>query len=149
MTIEIERVCSADVLASLVLIAEYAVECSIPAIGKINPQPDTYAAMEKAGLLHSFMAYECGGKVGFAMVLTPILPHYGKRLATIESIFVAKAHRRSAAGQALMNAVERFAKQLGCAGILYSSPAGGKLERLLEAHKEYQRTNAVFYRSFA
>lgn len=144
----IEIVPVADVLASHALIAEYAAECSIPAIGEINPQADAYAAMENAGLLRSFMVFDDARKVGFAIVLTPVLPHYGKRLATIESLFVAKGSRRSGAGRDLMRAVEKYAEQAGCVGILYSSPAGGQLEKLLEASKEYQRTNAVFFRSF-
>jgi GNAT superfamily N-acetyltransferase len=82
------------------------------------------------------------------MVVTPIFPHYGKRVATAESIFVTKERRGSGAGLDLMRAVEKFVEQLGCVGILYSSPAGGQLERLLEASKGYQRTNAVFYRRF-
>ena len=83
------------------------------------------------------------------MMLTPVFPHYGKRVASIESLFIAKASRSSGAGLELMNAVEKYAKEAECVGILYSSPAGGQLERLLEARKQYQRTNAVFYRRFS
>jgi GNAT superfamily N-acetyltransferase len=104
--------------------------------------------MENAGLLHSFMVLENGEKIGFAMVVTPVMPHYGKRVASIESLFVTKGRRSSGAGLELMRVVEKFVDQLGCVGILYSSPAGGQLERLLEASKAYRRTNAVFYRRF-
>lgn len=138
----------ADVLASHALIAEYAAECSIPAIGEINPQHDTYAAMENVGLLQSFMVLDDARKVGFAIVLTPVLPHYGKRIATLESLFVAKGNRSSSAGRELMRAVEKYAESAGCVGILYSAPAGGQLEGLLNARREYQRTNAVFFRRF-
>lgn len=93
--------------------------------------------------MRGFMAYEGERKVGFAIVLMPILPHYGKRVATIESLFIAKG---SKAGRELMRTVEATAAEAGCAGILYSAPAGGRLERLLEASKPYQRTNAVFFR---
>jgi len=147
--IAIERVSSADVLACHALISEYAAECSIPAIGEINPQAEAYAAMEKTGLLHSFMVFEDGEKIGFAMMVTPIFPHYGKRVASVESLFIAKDARKTSAGHELMRTIEEYAKQAGCVGILYSSPAGGQLERLLEAKKQYQRTNAVFFRGFA
>jgi GNAT superfamily N-acetyltransferase len=146
--IQIKPVSSADVLACHDLIAEYSPECSIPAIGEINPQADAYAAMEKAGLLHSFMVLEDGEKIGFAMVVTPVMPHYGKRVASVESLFVTKERRGSGAGLELMRVIEKFVEKLGCVGILYSSPAGGQLERLLEASKGYQRTNAVFFRRF-
>lgn len=139
----------AEVLACTELIAEYAAECSIPAIGEINPQHDAYATMEKAGLLQSFMVGADGINVGFAIVLTPILPHYGKRIATLESLFVTKESRSSSAGRELMRTVEKYAEDAECIGILYSAPAGGQLEGLLNARKEYQRTNAVFYRSLA
>jgi len=126
------------------LIAEYAKECSIPAIGEVDPQPETYAAMERAGLMQSFAAYH-GGLVGFANVLTPVLPHYGKRVATVETLYVTPVARRLGIGRELMLAIERYAASLDCAGVLYSSPAGGQLERVLEA-KKYLRTNAVFFK---
>jgi hypothetical protein len=45
-----------------------------------------------------------------------------------------------------MISIESYAHGTGCAGILYSAPAGGKLEQLLDTKPEYQRTNAVFFR---
>jgi GNAT superfamily N-acetyltransferase len=129
------------------LIAEYSAECSIPAIGEINPQHETYAALENMGLLHSFMAFDDGRKIGFAMVVTPILPHYGKRVASTECLFIAKGSRKSGAGTKLKIAIKQYVKQVGCVGILYSAPAGGQFERLLEATRGCQRTNAVFYES--
>lgn len=146
--IEIKSVSSADVLASHELIAEYAAECSNPAIGEINPQADAYAAMEKAGLLHSFMVYEDGEKIGFAMVVTPIFPHYGKRVATAESIFVTKCRRCTGAWQELKRTIKQFTKQLGCVGLLCSAPVGGQMEKVLDASKEFERTNAVFFMRF-
>lgn len=147
--ISIEFCPVADVLASHDLIADYAVECSIPAIGEINPQHNTYAAMENAGVLQSFMVLDDARKVGFAIVLTPVLPHYGKKIATLESLFVAKGSRSSNAGRELMREVEKYAESIGCVGILYSAPAGGQLEGLLNARREYERTNSVFYRSLS
>jgi GNAT superfamily N-acetyltransferase len=135
-----------EILDSTELIAEYAAECSIPAIGEINPHRELYDLMEKSGMMRCFMAYD-GEKIGFAILLMPVLPHYSKRVANLESLFIAKAHRKGKAGRELMRAVEAAAKEAGCAGILYSAPTGGKLERLLDASKPYQRTNAVFYRS--
>lgn len=148
--ITIEQVPVAEVVASQALIAEYAAECSIPAIGEINPQGEVYDAIEKAGVLRAFMVFEdVFDRIGFAIVLTPILPHYGARVATLESLFVARDKRKGGAGRKLMEAVERYAKDAACVGILYSSPAGSQLEKLLAASKEYQRTNAVFFRRLA
>lgn len=134
-----------EILDSTELIAEYAAECSIPAIGEINPHRELYALMEKSGLMQCFMARD-EQNIGFAIVLMPVMPHYGKRIATLESIFIAADKRTGGAGRKLMDAIEAHTASEGCVGILYSAPAGGRLERLLESSKQYHRTNAVFYR---
>ena len=128
------------------LIREYADECSIAEIGTANPQPEAYAAMEASGMFHSFAAYHQGRLVGFANLLTPVLPHYGVRVATVETLFVGKDFRSTSAGLDLRRALEDHAAAAGCVGILYSAPAGGQLERLLEASRHYYKTNSVFYR---
>ncbi len=136
-----------EVLSHTDLIAEYAAECSISAIGPIDPQPHIYEAMENAGVSQCFAVLLDGQIVGFSNVLMTILPHYGRKMATIESLFVSKAHRNTSAGADLMKTVEAHVKDAGCVGILYSAPAGGQLERLLKCKKRYKRTNAVFYGS--
>ena len=129
------------------LVREYAEECSIPAIGPVNPQPAIYRALEQSGVMQCFAAFEDGAIVGFATVLCSVFPHYGRKVATVESLFVAGAHRQSEAGRELMAAIEQHAQQVGAVGILYSAPAGGKLERLLASKHAYRRTNTVFFRS--
>ncbi len=136
-----------EVLECPDLLAEYAAECSIPEIGKINPQPQIYAALEQNGVMQCFGVFAGDRMVGFANVLTTVLPHYGQKMATLESLFVSKKFRNGGAGGKLMDAVEAYAKEAGCVGILYSAPAGGKLERLLAASKRYKRTNAIFFGS--
>ncbi len=145
----VKRVSFTEVLKHADLISEYAAECSISAIGPIDPQPHIYEAMENAGVSQCFGAFLDGQIVGFCNVLTTVLPHYGRKMATIESLFVSKAHRNTSAGKDLMRAVETFAKESGCVGVLYSAPAGGQLEELLLLRKSYQHTNTVFYRTLA
>lgn len=87
--------------------------------------------------------------VGFASVLVSVLPHYGRKVATLESLFVSAPHRSGGKGAHLMAAVEEFARQSGCVAILYSAPAGGKLERLLTIQRKYRLTNSVFCRSLS
>ncbi len=143
----IKQVPIARILAELELIAEYGAECSIPAIGEINPNVTIYAALETSGMLHSFAVYDGENMIGFANILTPILPHYSKRVATVESLFVSPKHRGTGVGHELMETIEQFAANQGCVGILYSAPSGGELEKLME--KQAQRTNVVFFRSLA
>ena len=140
----VELASYARLLEQTALLQEYAAECSIPEIGIPEPNARVYEAMEHAGVFQGFMAYQGESVVGFAGLLLPIMPHYSKRVATVESIFVTASARKSGIGKELMSAVEEFAKDAGCAAILWSAPTGGKLERLLSAHKRYRRTNSVF-----
>lgn len=126
------------------LIAEYAVECSIPEIGEINPSPEMYAAMERAGILKIFGAFHAEQLVGFASVLITVLPHYSKKVCTLESIFVLRSMRIHGLGTELMQAVKRYAKEEGCQAILYSAPSGGRLEKVLNSDKRTRCTSAIF-----
>ena len=144
----IREIASAEIFAApnaADLLAEYAAECSIPLIGKIDPRQEMYAAMERNGALQCFGAYAGNRLIGFAAVLTTVLPHYGKKVATMESLFVAKSGRKGGTGAELLKAVNQYAKETGCVAILYSAPAGGKLEKLLS--RTCKQTNTVFCRS--
>ena len=131
------------------LIAEYSAECSIAEIGPINPQKAIYAALEANRAMQCFGAFKDDTLTGFATVLVSVNPHYGRKLAVIESLFVTAENRRSDAGTELLAAVESYARGTECAGILYSAPAGGSLERLLQRRAQYTLTNTVFFRSLA
>jgi GNAT superfamily N-acetyltransferase len=128
------------------LLREYGEECSIPEIGLIDPQPDLYASMEKSGLMQDFGAFHEERLVGFASVLTYIVPHYGRKIATVESIFVSRNYRKTGIGRELMRTVNLWAKGQACKVILYSAPAESQLEKLLSLDRAYRRTNAVFCR---
>jgi GNAT superfamily N-acetyltransferase len=129
------------------LLTEYAGECSIPEIGAASPQAEMYAAMEGSGMFQAFGVFQEAELVGFAAVLVYVLPHYGRQIATVESLFVAKAHRCGNAGLQLMRAIEQHAKLQECVAILYSAPTGSQLEKLLSLLKPYRNTNSVFCRS--
>ena len=144
---EIRRISYADILDSpdaASLLEEYSAECSIPEIGIPKPQRDLYDRMESSGLMHSFGAFYGSEIVGFAMIIIFILPHYGKKIANVESLFLSQSHRRGGAGKKLMEHIEAFAAERQCAGVLYNARAESNLERLLEAVPKYKRTNSVF-----
>ena len=134
-------------MAEKELLAEYAAECSISAVGPIDLHEPTYAALESSGAMRSFGAFDRGRMVGFSSVLTPVMPHYSRRVASPESIFAAKGS--GSAGRELMGALTQYAKDADCVGMLLSAPVNGRLERLMEADKRYERTNSIFYRAFA
>lgn len=133
------------------LIAAYAAECSLPQLGPACPQAAIYEAMEASGRMQCFGAYERRGHpadepelVGFAVVLTSVLPHYGQVVATVESLYCTP----SGNGIGLMLRVEKFAAAAGCVAILYSAPFAGRLEHLLQTRR-LARTNTVFCKRLA
>lgn len=131
------------------LLAEYSAECSIPQIGTPRPQLEMYSALERSGMMQVFGSFVGDRLVGFASVLTSILPHYSQKVATVESLFVEGERRDTGLGLALLATAERHAKESGCAAILYSAPADSQLERLLSLLKPYVHTNTVFCRRLA
>jgi hypothetical protein len=126
------------------LLEEYSAECALPELGPTNPQAETYAAMERTGNFQCFGAYEAGSLLGFAAPLTYVVPHYGTRIATVESLFMAAAHRGWMGGK-LMRAIEEHSRAQGCAAMLYSAPVGSRLARLLfQSEPEYRNCSHVF-----
>lgn len=146
------RACQAaeifDDPASAELFAEYEQECANPLTGSTAPVRAMYEALEGLGVAQCFAAYADLKLCGFAFVLISVLPHYGRRFATVESLFVGGAGRRGGGlGVWLMSAVEAHAKKAGCTAIFYSAPVGSRFARLLFLKKEYRKTNHIFTRS--
>jgi hypothetical protein len=127
--------------------AEYAEECSLPELGAVEPQRDLYAAMEDSGGLQCFGVYHRLELVGFISLLIYVLPHYGKKIATTESIFLARAHRRGISGMDMLGFIEAYAKGQGCEAILYTAPVRSRFSALLYIRKEYRHTNNVFVKA--
>ena len=95
-----------DAAGADALLAEYEAESSI-IVWAACPQWDTYAALEDAGLARSWVAEVDGQVVGLLVLMSAVLPHYGRKIATTESFFVAAAHRSSGAGLALLREAKR------------------------------------------
>lgn len=148
--LEIRPISYVEVLDSPALLAEYGAECSIPEIGTPDPQRETYARMESAGLMHSFGVFDGKELVGFAAILVFVLPHYGKQIANVESLFLRKSHRLGYAGIKLLRQIELWAEKKQCVGMLYNARAGSGLEALLSVlPRRYERTNSVYLRSLS
>lgn len=133
---------------SAALLAEYGAESSIAGLGQQCAQFDTYYKLEAAGILHLVGAFRADQLVGFVIVMAAVLPHYGKKVATTESFFVAKNARKGGAGLRLLRAAEQKARDLGAVGFLVSAPVGGQLEQVLP-RAGYENTNRVFFRGLA
>lgn len=130
------------------LLAEYASESAIEGLGPVSAQMETYRQMEAAGFLHILGAFQGDALVGFLLVIVSVLPHYGVRVGSTESYFVAVSARKSGAGLILLREAEHLAQSLGAVGFFVSAPKGGRLEQVMEG-KGYRETNRVFFRSLS
>jgi GNAT superfamily N-acetyltransferase len=126
------------------LFAEYAEECSLPELGPIAPQRELYEALEASGGMRCFGVYHKMALVGFVTILIYVLPHYGKKIATTESIFLSRKHRTGWAGMEMLRFIEAYAKESGCAAVLYTTPEGSRFSTLLSIRDEYRHSNNVF-----
>jgi len=143
-TPSIRRVSYAEILGAANaprLIAEYAAECSVP---DYDPQAETYAALERAGTLQCFGAYVETDLVGFVSVLTTRMPHNGKRVATVESLFVDRASRGSGAANALLRVVEDYASERECVAITRTARIASRLDTVLSHRPNCLLTHRVY-----
>lgn len=130
------------------LLDEYARESAIDSLPHPSAQLPLYRQLEATGALWCLGAYHGADLIGFLLLLAPVLPHYGVRVATAESFFVASHARKSGAGLKLLRAAEDHAKSLGAAGLLVSAPLGGRLTNVLPG-VGYRETNRVFFRAMS
>jgi len=130
------------------LLAEYVAESAIPELGELGAQADVYRAIEANGVLRVIAAYQDDQLVGFVFLLMSVLPHFGRPVGTTESLFVAKAARKTGAGLQLIRAAEVLAKELGAKGFFISAPVGGVLERVMPGIG-YRETNRVFFKDLS
>jgi GNAT superfamily N-acetyltransferase len=132
------------------LLAEYEPECANPLLGATAPSRSAYESLEALRVGQCFSARLEGRLCGLAFLLIAPLPHYGRRFATVESLFATREARGAGIGILLMNAVEAHARSAGCGAILYSAKSESRLERLfLLLGDKYLLTNHVFTKSLA
>ncbi len=124
------------------LMAEYSAECASAELGDPNPQRDLYELMENSGRFQAFGVYDGDELIGFASVLMYVLPHFGKKIAATESIFIT-SRKRSGEGVRLLEHVKQYAIEKGCFALLYSAPVDSRFDGLLEM-KRIRHSNNVY-----
>lgn len=131
------------------LCREYAEESSIAGLPDPREKLSAYQALEASGsvVFCAYGAFLGDILIGFVVLLTPVLPHYGAAVAVAESLFVGGAHRKSGAGMLLVRQAERRAREVHSPGLLFSAPSGGRLAVLLP-RIGYRETNRVFLKGF-
>lgn len=121
------------------LLAEYAAECSLPELGEASPQRDLYDLLEKSGGFQAFGVYDNETLVGFSSVLIYVLPHFGKKIASSESIFVAQP---SGSGLDLIDSMKAHARVNECSHFIWSARVGSRFDLLLK--HLHRHTNNVY-----
>ena len=124
------------------LLAEYAEECAIAELGEISPSRELYSNLEAHGM-KTIAALDEGRLVGFATLLTYMVPHYGKKVAATESIFVARGYRGKI-GRRLLDFIEALARKEQCAAVFYSAPVGSRFAEYLRLSGRFRHSNEVY-----
>lgn len=130
------------------ILDEYATESAIKGLPAPAAKVELYKYLESTDALYTIGAFLDELLIGFVTVLAPVLPHYGRLIAVTESVFVAKAYRKTGAGLKIIASAEEYAKEIGSPGLLMSAPLGGNLAEVLP-HIGYDETNRTFFKSFA
>lgn len=130
------------------LLAEYEAESANKRLPPAAANMELFRAIETSGAMFAAGAYREDQLIGFVVVISTKLPHYGVLFSTTQSFFVASEHRHTGAGVKLLRAAEEHAKDIGSPGLFISAPVGGVLVDVLSHSRHYSFTNAVFYRSF-
>ena len=131
------------------LCREYAEEAAIAGLPDPQEKLSAYQMLESSGstAFNAYGAFSGDALIGFLVLLTPVLPHYGVAIAVAESLFVAGAYRKTGAGMLLIRLAEKRARELRSPGMLFSAPSGGRLAMLLP-RIGYRETNRVFLKGF-
>lgn len=128
------------------LVQAYAAESALPVLGSAVLDVSAYARMEAAGIGYLIGAWRGDRLVGFLVLITTPVPHWGNQvLASAESFFVHPDERHGGAGRELRTLAEAVAHEAGARGVFISAPSGGALARVLP-HWGYAHTNSVFFR---
>lgn len=129
------------------LLDEYAEESALHGLPHPKAKIDLYEHLEAMGSIYPLAAFVDDVMIGFAFVLSPILPHYSAKVSVMESFFVAKEYRKTGAGIKLRQAAESHAKEVEALGLLISAPLGSDLAEMLP-RMGYKETNRVFFKGF-
>ncbi len=122
---------------------EYIEECANAKLPKPKEKIEIYKALDNCGHLYGFAALKQDELLGFVFILAPTMPHYGRLIAVVDSIFVAKKHRNSGAGLRLIRRAEQCARDLSSPALIISVPINGDLDKLLPRLR-YIATNKAY-----
>lgn len=111
---------------------EYQQETQNMAIGNPSVQFERYRELDKLGKLKCLGAFEDGVLVALVGVTLARSQHYAFPIATMESFYLRKAHRKGANGLRLINAVKALVRREGAPGLVFMAPPGSTYDVLCE-----------------
>lgn len=125
------------------LLKAYSEDC---AMADYDPQVQIYQKVEEMGTFKCFGAYLAEELIGFISLIFVVMPHNGKRVATVESLFVAPHRRTLGADDLLMSAAEDLAKSLDCVFLAYTARIGSALDKVLSRRTGCAATHVNYTR---
>ena len=125
------------------IVSGYARECANLGL-ETKPDHVFYRRAVDSGLALLLGVFTTDALVGVAVVLVSEHPHYSKKLAVVESLYVLPDARIRGAGSAILEAIKDEARKAGAEGVLVSAPTGSRLEKLGRLC-EWRQTNSVFF----
>lgn len=128
------------------LVKEYYEETKLEGLEQKEVRVDIYNGIEARNSLDVFAAYLDSKLIGFSLLVTTILPHYGIQISIVDALFVEKSARGTASGLKLIRASEAKGKERKSPGIIITAPINGPLIDLLPTIK-YAPTNVMFFKS--
>lgn len=114
------------------VVEDYTAESGNPDLGPGMPAFDLYKQLESAGLFRVECAVDGDRLVGMVTVLVTVYPHFGKKVASVESLWLSKGYRKGPAGLKLIRRAQVMAKEMGAVGAYFGAREGSRLARLYE-----------------
>lgn len=113
---------------------------------KINPDMETYAALQGLGKLLSVGVFDDEKMVGYSINIVHPMLHYADVLTCQNDLlYVDMKYRRGVIGLKLMRETERLARERGCQMVTWHAKFGTPLFAILEKLK-YRKQEAVYSR---
>lgn len=112
------------------IVEDYRNESGNPDLGEAVPSREFYERMASAGALRCVVAYDGSRIVGIVLVVATIYPHFGKTVASVESLWLDRSHRAGGSGLKLIRKAQEVARDMGAAGIYYGARVGSRQAEL-------------------
>lgn len=144
---ELRDVHARDVFASKEfghIVEAYAAESGNPDLGEATPVLEFYERMEQAESLRFVAAFDGDKIIGVVVVVATLYPHFGKKVASCESLWLDKAYRDGYAGLKLIRKAQEVAREMGAVGIYFGARTGSRLARLYE--RIFTPMNTLFWK---